>query len=191
MYKICGVIGLLGCFAVIAGDIIGIMVHEAHDPIGNTISMLAIGKYGWIQDLGLDFLALGFVAVAVGLFTWKRSGVKWIFGLVFLTLIAIDLIFIAEHNQYAIQSEETIHRKLVYALAALFPLSVFLTGFELKNLKPYLRKFSFWVAGIWLILAPFLPLIPDSLEGAYERLVCSLIVIWLGTVSFHLFKLSR
>ena len=61
IYKTCGVIGILGCVAVLATDLIGIALHEAHNPIKNTISMLAIGKYGWIQDLGLDILAIGFL----------------------------------------------------------------------------------------------------------------------------------
>ncbi len=121
IYKICGIIGILGCLGVIAGDIIGIMVHEAHNPISNTISMLAIGKYGWIQDLGLDILAVGFLALAAGLYAWKRSGTKWIISLIILVLIAVDIILIAEHNQYAGRPGNTIHRKLVYALALLFP----------------------------------------------------------------------
>ncbi|SKB49534.1 Protein of unknown function [Salegentibacter holothuriorum] len=186
IYKTCGVIGVLGCVAVLAADLIGIALHEAHNPISNTISMLAIGKYGWIQDWGIDILAVGFFALAIGLYTWKNSGTKWIIGLVILVLIGVDLIMIAEHNQYAGRPGHKIHRKLVYALAVLFPAVVLLTSFDLKMLKPYLKKFSFWIAGLWLVLAPLLPLMPDSLDGAYERLVCTLIVIWLGTVSYNL-----
>ena len=186
IYKTCGVIGILGCVAVLAADLIGIALHEAHNPISNTISMLAIGKYGWIQDWGIDILAVGFFALAIGLYTWKSSGIKWIIALIILVLIGIDLIMIAEHNQYAGRPGHKIHRKLVYALAVLFPAVVLLTSFDLKMLKPYLKKFSFWIAGLWLVLAPLFPLIPDYIDGAYERLVSSLIVIWLGTVSYNL-----
>ena len=191
IYKTCGVIGILGCVAVLATDLIGIALHEAHNPIKNTISMLAIGKYGWIQDLGLDILAIGFLALAIGLYTWKSSGTKWIIGLIILVLISVDLILIAEHNQYAGRPGDKIHRKLIYALALLFPALVLLTSFDLKSLKPYLKKFSFWIAGLWLVLAPLLPLVPDSINGAYERLVCALIVIWLGTVSYNLIYAYR
>jgi len=186
IYKATGIIGILSCIAVLAADLIGIALHEAHDPISDTISMLAIGKYGWIQDLGIDILAVGFFALAVGLYTWKSSGTKWIIGLIILILIGVDFIMIAEHNQYAGRPGHKIHRKLVYALALLFPAVVLLTSFSLKMLKPYLKKFSFWVAGLWIVLAPLLPLIPDYIDGAYERLVTTLIVIWVSTVSYNL-----
>lgn len=152
--------------------------------------MLAIGKYGWIQDWGLDILAIGFLALSIGLFIWKNKGTKWIISLTFLILIAVDLVLLAEHNQYAGRPGYTIHRKLVYTLASLFLLLNILIVPGLKDLKSYLKKFSYWIASLWFILAPLLPLIPDSLDGAYERLVSSLIVVWLSVVSFNLMKLN-
>lgn len=190
-YKLTGALGIFGCIAVSAADIIGIALHEAHDPIADTISMLAIGKYGWIQDLGLDLLAVGFVALAIGLYYWKRMGTAWIIGLLIMVLIAADLILMAEHNQYAGRPGEKIHRKLVYGLAALFPTLLFLLSGSLGKLKSYLKNFSRGIAIAWLLTAPLMPLIPDSLDGAYERVVSSLIIVWLGTVSYHLFRLSR
>ncbi len=151
--------------------------------------MLAIGKYGWIQDWGLNILAFGYMALAVGLFTWKRSGKKWLISLFILLLIGIDLILIAEHNQYAGRPGYTIHRKLVYALAGLFLMLTFLISFDLKSVKGYLKKLSLWIASLWLILAPLLPFIPDSWDGAYERFVCTLLVIWPAVVSYYLFKI--
>lgn len=74
IYRICSLIGFFGCLSVIAGDIIGIALHEKHDPISDTISMLAIGKYGWIQDWGLDIFAAGYLAIATGLFFGKEMG---------------------------------------------------------------------------------------------------------------------
>jgi hypothetical protein len=189
IYKICGSLGILASFAVVASDIIGIAVHEKHDPISDTISMLAIGKYGWIQDLGLDIFALGFVALAAGLYAWKRDGIKWLVSLVLLVFLGVDLVLIAEHNQYAGRPGYNIHRELVYILAGLFLVVTFLIGYDLQYLKTYLKKFSHRIAFLWLILAPLLPWVPDSWDGAYERLVTSLLVVWLSTVSYRLFKL--
>lgn len=140
IYKVCAAIGIIGCIAVIAGDIIGIAVHEKHNPISDTISMLAIGKYGWIQDWGLDIQALGYFALGIGLYTWKRKGAKWLISLVILVLISIDLILIAEHNQYAGRPGYTIHRTLVYILAGLFLILNILISSDLKSLKPFLKK---------------------------------------------------
>ncbi len=189
IYKICGGLGIFGCFVVLAADLIGIALHEKHDPISETISMLAIGKYGWIQDWGFDMLALGYFALAIGLFTWKRKGIKWIISLIILVLISINLVFIAEHNQYAGRPGYNIHRELVYALAGLFLVLTILISFDLKSLKPFLKRFSLYVAGLWLISAPLLPLIPDSWDGAYERLTCTLLVVWPAYISYHLYKL--
>lgn len=190
VYKICGALGIIGCVAVIAGDIIGIALHEKHDPISDTISMLAIGKYGWIQDWGLDIFAFGFLALAVGLYTWKRNGTKWIISIVVLVLISVDLVLIAEHNQYAGRPGYTIHRELVYILTGLFLFLTIIISFDLQNLKKYLKRFSLWIALLWLISAPLLPLIPDNWDGAYERLSSTLLVVWLTVISYHLFNLS-
>ena len=190
IYKICGTLGIIGCIAVLAGDIIGIALDEKHDPISDTISMLAIGNYGWIQDLGLDILAVGFLAIGIGLFTWRQNGIRWIISVILLALICADLFLIAEHNQYAGRPGNNIHRTLVYTLAGLFLLLNVLISKDLKSLKPSLRKFSLWIAGLWLLLAPFLPLIPDSWDGAYERFVCILLVIWPAVISYHLIKLA-
>lgn len=190
-YKITGALGIFGCFAVIAADLIGIALHEAHDTIADTISMLAIGKYGWIQDLGLDLLGIGFLALAIGLYLWKKSGAAWIIGLILLVLIAADLILIAEHNQYAGRPGYKIHRKLVYILAIFFPSLLFTLSGALEKIKPFLKKFSRGIAIAWLLTAPLMPFIPNSLDGAYERLVSTLIVVWLGTVSYCLYRLKR
>ena len=191
IYKICGVCGIIGCIGVIAGDIIGIALHEEHDPVSDTISMLAIGKYGWIQDVGLDLLALGYLALAIGFYTWKHKGLKWKISLIILILIFMDLILIAEHNQYAGRPGYTIHDELVYALAGLFLILNIVISHDLKQLSPYLKKFCIWIASLWFIFAPLLRLIPDSWDGAYERLVCTLLVVWPAVISYYLFKLSN
>lgn len=190
VYKVCGVLGIMGCIVVVASDLIGIAVHEKHDPISDTISMLAIGKYGWIQDLGLDILALGYLSIAIGLYTWKSKGAKWIISLIILVLMSIDLVLIAEHNQYAGRPGYNIHRELVYILTGLFLILNILISFDLKYLNSFLKKISFWIAGLWLIFAPLLPLIPDAWDGAYERFICILLVIWPAVMSYQLLKLS-
>lgn len=188
IYKVCGAIGITGSVIVVASDLIGIAVHEAHDPISDTISMLAIGKYGWIQDWGLDMLALGYFALAVGLFTWKRKGIKWIISLIILVLISVNLVFIAEHNQYASRPGYNMHRELVYILAGLFFVLNILISFDLKYLNPVLKKFSLWIAALWIVFAPLLFLIPDALDGAYERLICTSLVVWPAVTSYYLLK---
>jgi len=139
----------------------------------------------------LNLLALGYFALAVGLYTWKRGGTKWIISLIILVIISIDLVFIAEHNQYTGRPSYNIHIELVYLLAGLFLILTILISFDLKQLRPFLKRFSLWIASLWLISAPFLPLIPDTLDGAYERIICTLLVVWPAVISYNLLKISR
>tara|TARA_R100000306_G_C4314164_1_gene111745 strand:+ start:60 stop:671 length:612 start_codon:yes stop_codon:yes gene_type:complete len=185
-YTLFGIIGLTGCIAVVAGDIIGIALHEKHDPISDTISMLAMGKYGWIQDWGLDIFAVGLFALAIGLYLFKNNGKRWLAGLTLFVLMAITLILIAEHNQYAGRPGNSIHRTLVLILAGLFLLLNFLISNGLKKVHPSLQRVSLWIGGFWLLMAPLFPLVPDGWDGAYERLVCVLMVALPAIISYRL-----
>lgn len=62
--RLCGLIGLVGCIGVVAADIAGILVYESYNWISQSISALAVGRYGWIQDLGLYLLSAGLIADA-------------------------------------------------------------------------------------------------------------------------------
>ena len=43
---------------MIITDVIGIMLVDDHNPISDTISALAIEKYAWVQDIGLELYAV-------------------------------------------------------------------------------------------------------------------------------------
>lgn len=186
--KITAVLCLLGCVSVILADIIGIAVHDPHNPIRDTISQLAIGKYGWIQDWGINLFAIGYFALAVGLYLWKNSGTQWLIALFLIILLGIDFIIIAEHNQYAGDQEHTLHRKLVYVMAALYPAMILLSRKGLKELDPFFNKFCIWVAVLWILMAVPFPYIPDQYDGGYERIACILLVLWPAVVSLKLFR---
>ena len=132
---ICGIIGIFGCLSVIIANIIGIIVVEKHNPISETISALAITKYAWIQDLGLNLYAAAMIACAIGLYTWNLEGLRWKIAAVLLGLLGIDVILIAEHNQYAGRPGvgASIHIQCVYALAVLFAAITLLLSFGLRR----------------------------------------------------------
>ena len=115
---ICGVIGMFGCLAVILTDVVGIILVDRHNPISDTISALAIEKYAWVQDIGLDLYAVAIIACASGLYAWNLDGTKWKIGTILLFLLGIDIVLIAEHNQYAGREGvgASIHIQCVYAL---------------------------------------------------------------------------
>lgn len=56
-----GIALILVNFSVAAADIVGILVVEDHNPIRETISQLAEGKYAYIQDIGITLFGLGYI----------------------------------------------------------------------------------------------------------------------------------
>ena len=148
LYLICGWLGVLGCISVVVTDIIGIIVVDNHNPISETISSLAITDYAWIQDSGLDLFALAFAACATGLFLMNLGDWKWKTGSSMLLLLAVDILLIAEHNQYAGREGvgASIHIYCVYVLGVLFTLAPFLISFGLSELKGSWSRYSLGTA---------------------------------------------
>ncbi|MGF1523276.1 MAG: DUF998 domain-containing protein [Leptolyngbyaceae cyanobacterium] len=186
--RICGLIGLVGCICVVVTDLVGAAVVDKHNPISETISELAIGKYSWIQDMGLNFFAAGLIACAVALYTWKLGGFRWKFGTVLLGLLGIDVFFISRYNQYANQASvgSTIHLYLVCALGITFTLLTFLVAPGLRKVGLKWYRFTLWIMVLWTISAPLFFLVPTSWDGAYERLVALIMVTWVAGISWLL-----
>ncbi|MEL6383500.1 MAG: hypothetical protein AAFQ89_13825 [Cyanobacteria bacterium J06626_18] len=59
-----------------ATNLIGAVVVDEHNLIRETISALAIEKFAWIQDMGLDFFAAGLIACAIALYSWQLGGFR-------------------------------------------------------------------------------------------------------------------
>ena len=190
---VCGIIGIFGCLSVIIADIVGIIVVESHNPITETISALAITKHAWIQDLGLDLYAAAMIACAIGLFVWNLGGLRWKIAAVLLGLLGVDVILIAEHNQYAGRPGvgAAIHIYCVYALAILFAATSLLLSFGLRKVGRNWYRYSMGTAIIWTILAPIFFFVPTSIDGAYERFISLITISWVAAISWLLIKKGR
>lgn len=186
----CGIVGIFGCLSVIIADIIGIIVVENHNPISETISALAITKSAWIQDLGLDLYAVAMFACAIGLYAWNLGGWRWKLASVLLGLLGIDIILIAEHNQYAGREGvgASIHIQCVYALAVLFAAITFLTSFGLRRVGRNWYRYSIGTAIVWTVLAPIFFFVPTNIDGAYERFISLITICWVAVISWLLIK---
>jgi len=188
-----GIIGWFGGAAVLIADLVGIILVERHNPVADTISQLAIGEYAWIQDLGLDLFALAFLAIAVGLFLVQSGDWKWKVGLLLLILLAVDVVLIAEHNQYAGQQNQKgdIHMYCVYVLYGLFGLACLLLAAGFKQFGKQWFSVSIGIGLSWFALGPIFLLIPDRWDGAYERGVALLMVGWVVVVAYLLTTTRR
>ena len=193
LYLVCGIIGIFGCLSVIIADIVGIIVVENHNPISETISSLAITKSAWIQDLGLDLYAAAIIACAIGLFVWNLGGLSWRIASVLLVLLGIDVILIAEHNQYAGREGvgASIHIQCVYALAILFAAVTLLFSFGLRRIHRNWYRYSMGTALVWIVLAPIFFFVPTNIDGAYERFISLITIAWVAAISWLLIKKGR
>ena len=186
----CGIVGIFGCLSVILANIIGIIVVDNHNPISETISALAITEYAWIQDLGLNLYAIAMFACAIGLYAWNLGGLRWKIASVLLGLLGIDVILIAQHNQYAGREGvgASIHIQCVYVLAVLFAAITLLLSFGLRRVGRSWYRYSMGTAIVWTVLAPIFFFVPTNIDGAYERFISLITISWITAISWLLIK---
>ena len=190
---ICGAIGLIGSTAVVLANLIGIIVRDGYNPIAQTISDLAIGDYAWIQDYGLDAYAAGVFACGIALYKWQAGGRWWGVTAILLVLLTLDVILIAEHNQYAGRPGRgaAIHLQLVYVLGLLFTLIPVSFAIGVRSLDRRWFRFSLGIAVAWLIAGPAFFFVPDGWDGGFERLVGLLMFSWTVAISWLLIQQGR
>ncbi len=184
---------LLGCIVVISANLLGIFFVEKHDPISETISTLAIGKYAWIVDLGLDAFAVSLLSLAIGFYFIKFDSVKWKVCIFLLVLLSIDIYLISEHNEYAdsMDKEGRIHIYCVYFLGACFSAITLLCGQILRDTHQQWSRYHYIFFAIWSVFAPLFFFVPTSIDGLYERGLAIIMVGWVISQAWFLYKEAR
>lgn len=185
-----GLIGLLGCISVVVTDLIGIVVVDGYNPIAQTISDLAINRKAWIQDIGLNLFAASFATCAVGLFSLNLGGWKWKTGAGMLLILAVDILIISEYDKYADRSSfgSTVHFTCVCVLGVLFTLAPALLSLSLHKVSRGWQLFSLWTAICWGVLSPIFFFIPNGWNGAYERFLSLIVILWVAFISWLLIQ---
>lgn len=186
---ICGFIGFLGCFGVVVTDIIATIVVDGYNPISQTISDLAINQKAWIQDVGLNLFAASFAACGIGFLIIDMGDWKWKVGSILLFVLAADILVISEFDQYANADSfgSTVHFACVIILAITFTLMLILTTDGLSKVSQNWRSFNLATAFIWAATAPFFFVVSDSWNGAYERFLSLIVIVWVTRASKLLF----
>lgn len=179
-------------FAIIC-DVAMWFIIDDYNPIAQTISELAAGPYHWIQDTGLVVFVLGVLTLAAALtLRGKGSARSWVLRASFV-LIAIDLSFIALWNEYGDGEPGglEIHRFLLLLLYPLIPLTLWL-GTSVTPAKGHdLDHIGTGAAIGWLVLAPIFFILPDSVDGGYERLLALFMVGAVLAAAYPLYRDPR
>ena len=190
---ICGIVGILGAVAAVVANFVGAVVNPDIGLVAQTISNLAAGDHAWIMDTGLYCFSVGIIAVAVGLVTLPVEGWAWKAGPLLMVLMAILIIVIGAHGEYGDGEPGglVIHFSLTIAMALVFVAAGLLLS---KGFHGYRRRW-FWfnlaIVCLWVIGAAGFWFSPTSIDGAIERVVGAVCVIWLCALSVFLIRRSR
>lgn len=188
--RLAGLSGLAGCAALVAGNVAGVMIHEQHDPISDTISDLAAGPHAWIQDAGLLLFAAGLLALGAGVLRWNPAGRRWTAAGWLLLAMAADVVVIAAHNEYGDRDSGryVIHSYAVYLLAALFAATTAASAAPIGSAGRVWRRFGLGITAVWLVAGPPFFFIPTAWDGAYERGLALVVVGWTSALSALLIR---
>lgn len=189
-YRILGSIALFGCGFVLVCDVVMWFLVEGYNPIGQTISELAAGPHAEIQDTGIVVFALGIATLTAGMILRGWGGrLSWAVRIAFV-LLGLDVVMIALWNEYgdAEAGGLVIHG---YLVAMLYVLTAFVLWFG-TSVPPargdQTARFGKIAAAVWVPTAPLFYVVPDTVDGLYER---GLALVMVGAVALAAVQLYK
>ncbi|MGF1605536.1 MAG: DUF998 domain-containing protein [Rhodothalassiaceae bacterium] len=184
--RIAGYLGLLGCIAAIATNLIGVWVHDSTGFVEDTISDLAAGRHAWIQDTGLYLYALGMAAVGFALGRLPVQTPRWRGGCYLLIALGLAVFVMGLHGEYGDYEPGglKIHIYLLYFLGIGFGIAAILlaNGLGIMFGRAWSHA-SLAIAVMWMFGGPAFFFVPDAWDGLFERGVGLLSILWLAGVS--------
>ncbi len=192
-YAWAGYLALFGCATAVIGDVVTVGLRDGMSLIAHSISHTAAGEHSLIVDTGLCIFAAGILAIAWSLHHWKLGERYYRAGVISLGLCAVSIFFLAVWNGYdpAAAHDLGLHMWLVYAMSGLFPLSALLLADGFGEVHRNWKRFSLAALALWVTAGPLYYVMPESVKGLFERVVMSVIVIWVAGVSIMLIRHGR
>jgi len=190
--RVLGGVAIAGSLTAIVTDLVGLGMTEQVGMMRDTISDLAAAKgqspVDDLVDIGLYAFVVGVIATAAGLIRWRIDRLDWKIGVVMLAIVAVCITLIAGYEAYTTGDGPVIHRGLVYALGAAFPLAILLTAGQFWEISKPLG-IALYIGGVvWLILGPGLFIVPTGWDGAYERVLAVLMLLWFVTMGVMIWR---
>ncbi|WP_299613649.1 DUF998 domain-containing protein [uncultured Tateyamaria sp.] len=188
-----GIIAILGSILMVLGNIVGSIVVPNHDWVADTVSDLAAGRYEIIQDVALYGYAAAVMACAVGAAHLHQDGTRWNLGIGCLALLVMCIIIIGARNEYGDQDNEgvVIHIYVVYVIGFLFAALFLLMGRGMAMVARRYALISYVCAALWIFGAPIFFFMPTGYDGAYERGLGVITVVWVVSFSWMLISVGR
>jgi hypothetical membrane protein len=189
----CGLIGMIGCIAIVAGNAIGSMVVPGHDWVADTVSDLGAGKYEIIQDVGLYGYAASLLACAIGSAHYHLGTERWSWGILCLTVLALCVVIVGVRNEYGDGDDEgiVIHIYVVYTLGVFFTAAPLLMAGGMGREGAVYGWIALICAALWAIGAPVFFFLPTDVDGAWERGLGVITIVFIATLSWILYSAGR
>ncbi|MCE8005782.1 MAG: DUF998 domain-containing protein [Aestuariivita sp.] len=177
----------------VLGNIIGSIVVPDHDWVADTVSDLAASKYEIIQDVALYCYTGSLVACALGAAHYHLDGTRWNIGIACLSLLAICVVIIGARNEYGDQDNEgiVIHIYVVYVLGLVFAALFVLLARGMSKIARRYAAVSYCCAALWIICAPIFFFMPTGYDGAFERGLGVIAVVWTVTFAWMLVSVAQ
>ncbi|NSX55326.1 DUF998 domain-containing protein [Parasulfitobacter algicola] len=166
-----GLIGLLGCVALILGTIIAPFFVPEYNWVSDTISDLAAGQSEIIMDVALYGFAAGLFATALAASHAHLGGIFWSGGIFSLAVLAALVVVVGARNEYGDNDNEgiVIHMYLVYCLGVFFLLAPLFMAKGIGINHDWAMRTLIGLGLLWGITAPIFFLLPTTVDGLYER----------------------
>ena len=190
MLQLCAGLGFVGIAALLIGNAVGSIVVPGHDWVADTVSDLAAGKYEIIQDVALYGYAAALMAVGLGAAHIHPGGHRWTVGVFALACLAVIVTIVGARNEYGDGDSEgvVIHIYLVYGLGVLFTAAMASMAADLDRYRRGMAVFSYTCAVLWAVGAVIFFMMPTGYDGAWERGLGLVTMVWLGAVAATMWR---
>lgn len=187
-----GLFSVLGCVILIASILVADFVVPNHDWMADTISDLGAGRYEFIVDIGIYAFSASLISIALLAAHVHVGGKRWSLGIVSFALIGLLVFLIGARNEYGDNDSDgvVIHIYLVYALGVLFTVAPLLMAKGAAKFSGRYKTIMIGLAVLWAVSAPVFFLLPDTIDGVYERYL-GLIAITIVITFARLFTQQR
>lgn len=188
-----GILAIAGSIILLLGNIIGSFVVPNHDWIADTVSDLAAGKYEIIQDVALYCYASSLIACTIGAAHLHLDGTRWNIGIACLGLLAVCVVIIGARNEYGDQDNEgiVIHIYVVYVLGLLFAVLLLSMAQGMAKIARRYALISYVCAALWIVGAPVFFFMPTGFDGAFERALGVITVVWVIIFAWMLISVAQ
>lgn len=203
--QLCGFISSIGALCFLLSVLILGLIQPGYNHLIDTISVLVLGKYGWVQQINFIILAISFgsLGVGLGLLFYKRFWNTLTIGFLLLSLcVFFVLIFQADPiDRVQIKLIKLhsiggfIHLSVTFIMVILIPLFFISLISKLNTSLPsrYLGRYTIWVIVINVIFGILWFYcryngIGFYIKGIWQKGLALNVLVWMMVMGRWLYK---